>query len=304
MKKIIIVIFILFIFVGNIYAKEFSIDKIYIAAEPEIAGSLRIKEFITVTDQKEDLTINLFYKDSTNVEFSGTDSDLNGRSSIYSADRIEMVGVGIVKDDADSTSYSEVDFYNKYVDGIEFSETDDGEYYNLILSNIKSGTQTYYLEYLVINLLVEHNDCAELYYKFFDKFNYDIDELSVVTTLPFHSKLFKVWAHGNNKIKVSIDGVSSMMVSKMSNYKKNTYLDNRILYDLDLFSININENKKSKMDAVDIIEKFENEKIDKVNNVNLFKKIFLYSICFLLVLIIIYFIYKLIIKFKKLHYGK
>ena len=298
MKKLMFTV-LLFI-LSAVYVKATVINKIYIDAETEIAGGLRVKELIKVSDQDGPLKINIFYKDKSLSEFKSDEESLYG-SSIYNGSGVQINNIGRIKDKADIEKYTEDSFYKDNAIPIEKVYEDDGEYYIITLPDNK-GDNIYYLDYTVLNILVEHKDSAELYYRYIDKFNYDVESITVITKLPYHSNLFKVWAHGSKNTKVSIDGKSSIVHNEIADYKKGEYLDNRVLFDLDLFVLNINENKKSNMEAVDLIESIENERLNNIRTSSILKVSFIVSIIVLMLFIAAFIIYKFIKKtVKKLH---
>ncbi len=287
MKKILFTLLLIVSFTINV--KATTIDKIYIDAETEIAGGLRVNEIIKVSDQDGPVKIKIYYKDKSLKEFKG-DTESFKSSSIYDGEGVQLFNIGKVKDGVDIEKYTEDNFYSDNVEDVEFDYKDDGEYYIITLPENK-GDYVYYLCYTVLNVLVENKDSAELYFRFLDDFDYDVKSITIMTKLPYHSNLFKVWAHGTKNTKVSIDGESSIVHNEITNYKKGEYLDNRILFDLDLFMLNINEGKKTNMDAINIVEKIENERLNNVNKTNILGIVFAGSLLLLIILIIVYIIY-------------
>jgi len=271
-----------------------SIEEIYIDSEIEIAGGLYIKQIISVKDQNEDLKIKLYQKDNSLKKFNNDEESLYS-SDIYNPSGAKLFKVGIVKEDANINEYNNDDFYDNNVSEIEYEIKEDNNSYIIVFPKTKEDV-IYYLEYTVLNILVEHNDSAEFYYRYIDNFGYDVKSIDIITTLPYSSELFKVWAHGSKNMKVSLDSKRSIVHSEIINYKKDEYLDNRILFDKGLFAININEHKKSNMDAIELIEKIENERLNNTKNNNILKIALVISLSLLILSIVVYFIYT---KFKK-----
>ena len=296
MKKVLFIIITFILCITNINAAN--IEKIYMDAELEIAGSVTVKELVIVNSPNKDLTLNLFYKDPTAIKFEGTKKSLYG-SDIYNSDKIELYKYGIVNEEADITKYSESDFYDNYVTALDSSTNEKNGFFNIKLNKSDKDKVTYYLEYTIINVLVEHNDVAEFYYKYLYKFNYDVKSISIITKLPYQSDIFEVWAHGNKNAKVSNDSTNALVDAEITDYKKGSYLDIRIIYDLELFTININENKKSKMDAKELIENIENERLNNKSTSNVLEYILYGGICLILFLLLSFIIYKKVYKKKK-----
>lgn len=292
MRKILIIILCYLMCAVNVNAT--SIEEIYIDSEIEIAGGLYIKQIISVKDQNEDLKIKLYQKDNSLKKFNNDEESLYS-SDIYNPSGAKLFKVGIVKEDVNINEYNNDDFYDNNVSEIEYEVEEDNNSYIIVFPKTNEDV-IYYLEYTVLNILVEHNDSAEFYYRYIDNFGYDVKSIDIITTLPYSSELFKVWAHGSKNMKVSLDSKRSIVHSEIINYKKDEYLDNRILFDKGLFAININEHKKSNMDAIELIEKIENERLNNTKNNNILKIALVISLSLLILSIVVYFIYT---KFKK-----
>ena len=294
MKKMFLIIMMFVLFTINV--KATTIEKIYIDAETEIAGGLKIKELVKVTNQDEPININIFYKDKS-LSTKSLDGSSLKENAIYNGSGVLLSKIGVIKDPLFADEYSDASFYDSYVTPIEMKYNDTGENYIVTLNSSKKEN-IYYIEYTVLNVLVEHKDCAELYYRFIDNFNYNVKSITVITKLPYHSDLFKVWAHGSKNTVVSIDGKSSMVHNEITNYKKGEYLDNRILFDLKLFALNVNENKKSNIEAINLIKAVEKERISNTKINNMLETGLLLSVLILVTLIISFGIYKTVKKNK------
>lgn len=285
MKKILLII-VLFI---PLIINATSINKIYVDSELDIAGNLLVKEIIEVNNYESDFNVDLFYKDENLKDFDGTiDSFYN--SNIYNAYDINILNIGLINDEYNIDDIYDEDFIKNNVTLINNYETNDENGYLNIKFNNES--KIYYLEYNVMALAVKHNDCAEMYYKYFDLFNYDVNEINIVLSLPFNSSLFEVYSHGNKNISVKKDINDSIVVINVNNYKKNSLVELRIVYDKDIFAIAINNSKKSNIDALDYIKSVEK---NRMNNTNIKKVIYYVLISLVLVIvisIILFIIYK------------
>ena len=76
-------------------------------------------------------------------------------------------------------------------------------------------------------------------------------------------------------------------------YKKDNDLDLRVLYDKDLYQVVYNKNKKSNIDALDMIKNIENDRISSTKRNNILPYVFTSIIVILIVFITIF-----IIKYK------
>lgn len=260
---------------------NYKVNKYYINSEIEIAGGLQVKQLIEVEG-----TFNGYYQNfstkNTNVkQFTGLESDLKG-SSIYNPTSIEKIKIGKLKniDNLNLVSLTEekLDGNVEWFEESEAPQNGDKGVYSLVTDsngnyNIKmynetiKGKTVFYLEYVITNVLVEHNDSAEFYYNFLSKeYSDPIKDVKIFVALPYPSeKVFKLWAHGQRDASILMDEDKRAVVAELTNYQVGSGIDIRLLFDRELFQININESKKSKLDAIPIIEKIETERANVAN---------------------------------------
>lgn len=308
-KKIKLILFSILtclIFITNVNAKEdVVINKLYIRTEPELAGAFEVYEVIEVKGNYTQFDLDLYYKNLDAPTFTGLDSDLEN-SSIYNATKITLDEIGILNieelnfnDFIDSTSnfISDNVILFEESDKTYKTELEDDKLKLHIYNNDNKDVNYYYIKYVIHNLIVEHNDYAELKYYYLDgNLKYDINELMILCDLPFSDPNFKIWVHGpKNGEAIKIEEGNGAFLT-FTNVKKYTKIDVRVLYDLSLFPININESKKSNLDSLSIIEKIEDEiskNTDKNNRI--------YNIIYYLIIIIttIYFILLIVASVKE-----
>ncbi len=263
MKKIVMIIILLFI---PILVKGSSLNKMYIDSEIDISGNLVVREIVEFDfDTKE--PINIYYRNEIDNLHKGT--------------AILLKKVGILDDIKNINEFYNDDFVEKHIKELNnYKNDDDNEYLNLYFDN----REVYYFEYIILNVSVKYNDASELYFRYLYNFNYDIKDGIIVFRLPLKSKLFDVYTHSDSKVKVNIDKENSIVTYNISKFKKNKYLDTRILFDKDIFSININKDKYVDSNILDIINKQE-------KNTNINTNLIIYILIVLFILIIISIIY-------------
>ncbi len=258
MKKFILVIF-LFI---PILLKASTIESLYIDSELDISGNLIVKEVVKFDDVDKDL--NIYY--------------LNDIKEKYRSSDILLEKVGILSDISNISYFYDEEFYDKYITATEeYSTNKENGYLNIKFNN----KNTYYLEYTILNVALRYNDASELYFKYLNKFNYNIKEGIIVFKLPTKSELFKVYSHSNYKAKVGMDKNNSTAVIRLINFKEDKDLDLRVIFDKDIFSIVINKDRIIDGNIIDIAKKEER---------NLFIY-FLLVILFLLSILIVLILY-------------
>lgn len=235
MKKVLMIIF---LFIPMII-KASVISGAFINSETDISGNLIVEEIIKLDEY--DKPINIYYKNEL-------------KDKIYESSGIKLNKVGILDNDNISKFYDE-NFENDYIKEItNYTTNDDGKYLNISFEE----PGLYYIRYTVLNVCVKHNDSAELYFKYLHKFNYEIRDLTVTFLLPEESTLFDTWAHSSGLTKVTKDSNKQMLVAKIKYYKNDDF-DFRVLYDKDLFSIVVNKDRESGINAIDKINQEEKE---------------------------------------------
>lgn len=280
MKKILLI---LLVFISFIKVNALSIDKMYIDSEIDISGNLLVKEVIEINNLNEDFDYKLYFKDMNLT--------LNDKN-YYDGINISIENIGLLNEDYDLNLLNKDDFkkYIKESNDIETIKNDN----NYSVKIKKNNKKTYiYIDYMVLSLSVIHNDIAEFYYKYLNNLEYDIKELKIIFKLPYSSNTFNVYAHSNMKANITKDDKNYLVIIQKKDYKKDNDLDLRVLYDKDLYQVVYNKNKKSNIDALDIIKNIENDRISSTKRNNILPYVFTSIIVILIVFITIF-----IIKYK------
>ena len=165
-----ILLFILLLFPFSVEAKT-EVNEHLIDAEIEIAGALRVKEIIVVSGNQESFSRTLNYK-NVKEDWDGKTIDLNDLSMYngYSLENIKVSAFPYEK--GIDLNYETEDFLeelnvkkkkkNYYIK----TDNDLGTNIEIFYENKKSNKTVYYIEYLVSNVMVMHNDITELNYTF------------------------------------------------------------------------------------------------------------------------------------------
>lgn len=280
MKKILLI---LLVFISFKKVNALSIDKMYIDSEIDISGNLLVKEVIEINNLNEDFDYKLYFKDMNLT--------LNDKN-YYDGINISIENIGLLNEDYDLNLLNKDDFkkYIKESNDIETIKNDN----NYSVKIKKNNKKTYiYIDYMVLSLSVIHNDIAEFYYKYLNNLEYDIKELKIIFKLPYSSNTFDVYAHSNMKANITKDDKNYLVIIQKKDYKKNNDLDLRVLYDKDLYQVVYNKNKKSNIDALDLIKNIENDRISSTKRNNILPYVFTSIIVILIVFITIF-----IIKYK------
>ncbi len=260
---------------------DYDITDYYISSEIEIAGGIKIKELIVLDGSFNGYQRDIVYKNSSLPQWKAGDINFE-KSSIYGGSSLENLKVATFKvsDNVDfktmqninSNSFAEevtsASLGDKNVYTIE--KTADGENVKMF-SPTSNGKVAFYLEYVITNAVVMHNDVAELYYPYVgDKFSDPIDNVKVQVILPYAdtSDNFRIWAHGplsgeiskyQNKDKEPIG-----VLAEARNLPANTGFDIRLTFDKSLIQIADFMNHSNE-DALDKIIAVEEKRADEAN---------------------------------------
>lgn len=311
MKKVICFIISLFIFSINLYAVSninYKIDDYIVDSRIDISGNMVIREVIKVKGSFNGYIRDLKYKNSNNNVFDKSIDSFYG-SSIYDASNIEVRKVGTINYD------KELDFnvFDQSVNEFtmndsctvnkgcyEKSDITDGV--SLKMYNETNNSSTYfYIEYLLGNVVVMHEDIAEVYFNFVgDMFDDDINKYKLRVVLPDKTKeLVRVWAHGplNGNVSPIKDenGYYYGGYLEINDLYSNTPVDMRLTFDKNLILVDHPYLKKSEVLALDKILEVENLRADKANKERKEAKFFMYGSYALgsvyLVLLVLLFVY-------------
>ena len=283
MKKIILIIMSLLILPISLLAVStddvnYEIDDYIVDASIDISGNLVIKEIIGVKGTFNGYIRDLEYKNDNVQKFTGSDSDFSG-SDIYNGTNIELYKVGKINYDKslDFDAFKEeiIEFEecNNSTNCYEKTKNEDGLSLKMYNETIDDTTY-FYIEYLVGNVIVLHNDIAELYYNFIGN-NFDdmINKYQLRVALPSTTtEQIRVWAHGPltgeiNFIATEEDDVTTYYGGYLhvDNLNANTPVDMRMTFPKELIIVEHPYQKRSNIDGLDKILAVEQERADEAN---------------------------------------
>lgn len=269
MKKIIL--FLLLLLPISVNA-EVKVLTHLIDAEIEIAGGLNVKELIIIEGNTKEFSRNINYK---MIDEVWDQKEINFKSSsIYNGYSLENIKVSAFKFEDDIDFNYKVDkFFNEFK-----PNTKDNNFYtkvnnklgtnlNINYNTSKNDKTVYYVEYLVANVIVSHNDVNELNYTF-KNLNYNADNTLIRVILPYptDSDLFKIWLHGPSNGELSFlandNNEKVGILSSFPNIK--TSVNVRLTLPKEHIGIDMYLNK-TKTDALNKIMKIEDAKLNKEN---------------------------------------
>lgn len=283
MKKLLFILTILFMPL-LVHANEYKVLNHIIDAEIEIAGGLNVKELILVEGDTSFISRNLNYYSFDNKPWDNKTIDLDN-GTIYNGKDISnlVVSAFTVKDDItfddfnkDMKDFKELDISSPKKETYTIKDDKNGNLNVKVFYPIKKNQKVaIYLNYVVTNVIVSHNDVSELNYTFKNlKYNSDKTLLRVIIPYKTTSKLYNVWVHGNQSgiVEELIDKDKNKLgiVASFPTIEKE--INVRMTLPKEQVSIDMFLNK-SKKDALKEIKKIENNKLkntttnNKINNI-------------------------------------
>ena len=244
MKKSVIFIIIAFILIPlNVFAVSdvnYDITKYNINADVQNNGDVNVCEYIKMNGSYNGYVRNIYYKDEGS-NYSPSDlTDISvyllNPSDMTKKDKFSEV---VSANNGDKLKYK-VNYISTGLSITMFNENTGGE----------SG---FVLCYTLKNLVLVHNDVAEIYYNFIPKDFEDIlSDVKVSVNLPSIDDTLRVWAHGaiyGNVEKVNNDNYSSL-VATISQVNSGEVLNVRMTFNKELVSESTRFTNKDELDNI------------------------------------------------------
>lgn len=246
MKKIL-----LFLFLFIPFYVSATVENYYMEATVLKNGDISVKEVF-----------------SLDGSYNGFNRELYYGNNIYGGSGIEIVSVRGI-------SESKLDGFNTLnATGDLFKlvgSASSGDYGYYSVSNISRGinvkiynpsryNKMFYLEYIVKNMAIKHNDVGEVGYNIFTSLNEPVDNLNVKFVVP-NNKNIRVWAHGPLEGETSIVS-SEVVLLKLDYLYAYEAVDIRITFDRNILSDSLKIDDNNVLDSI-IAE--ETKKADAAN---------------------------------------
>ncbi len=215
-QKLIIIYFLitLFLFPINVLAEDGETKNLFINIDILENGDIKIQELATLKGKYNGRYRNIEFKNTNIRNFTGEENDFEG-SDIYNGSSLTGLALYDVKGRSNITFNSIFDTSlrsNKYIRTINAEVGSSGLYImfeqengvDLKIFNPSSTDTSFYMEYIVEDAVVVHNDVAELAWNILGTEYVDnIDNMEVHINLPCEDSSMKVWLRGplNGEIK-------------------------------------------------------------------------------------------------------
>ena len=267
--KIGLVLFLLCLLPIPVQASDVT-SKLYQDITIQEDGSILIKEIAVLEGEYNGRTRTINYRGTNANSFTGVKEDFD-HSTIYDGSSLTDLKI------KDIPNKDNITFDSFLIDRPEYklveqaSKGDYGVYtkevYNkgidLMIYNPSRYNTAFYMEYVVKDVVVVHDDVAELYWNLLgDEYEEDITDFQAVVHLPSQDPDFRVWLHGplNGLVNRNLEEASA----KATFYDLDAYepVTIRMMFDKNLVP---NATKKSNVLGRDIILEIEQAYADEAN---------------------------------------
>ena len=248
MKKIILFLLLLIPFYVNA-----TVENYYMEATVLNTGDIKVRE--------------VFGLDGT---YNGFERELYYGNNIYAGTNIEIISVkGIKKTSNDFAILNDSgDIFT------EVGSASKGDYGHYIITDIDNGInikiynpskkeRLFYIEYIVKNMAIKHNDVGEIGYNIFTSLKEPVSNINVKFIVPNNKKTIKVWGHGPLTGETSIVSSNEVLLKLdyLESYEK---LDIRLVFDRNVLSESL---KLDNEDVLNTIIEEETKKADDANKI-------------------------------------
>ena len=272
--KLIILLVFIFMFaviprIESLFSKEpTEVFLSYIEIQED--GSIKVKELIKMSGNYNGLERDIRYTNSNSEAYRGDISAIEGNSTLYNGSSIKDVSVGSISDDGELT-FDDFDRNVNYFEKVRYADNGSAALYTyssfmdevtLKLFNPSSLGEIFYMEYTVTDVVVVHEDTAELAWNALGNgYRENIGDYEVKVVLPNSDSDYRVWLHGplNGEIERTSNNEAIGTFNFLGAYNP---VSVRLIFNKDLVP---NATKTSGLTAKDAIINYQTELSDKAN---------------------------------------
>lgn len=281
------------------------IENLYMDVTINENGSITVKEIDSYVGSFNGVTAYFGYRNSNTSSFKGQKDDFYG-SDIYNGSSITDLKVGdISKENLNFDSlfntpyfYEEV-YYASNGDYGVYIKNDDYDAIDLRVYSPSSKNKAIYYEYTINDMVVEHNDVAELAWTIFNgkKMPTSISNLEIRIHLPREDTTMRAWGHGvlQGYLDRNSDSMITLHAKDVGEYND---LGVRVMFDNNI----VTASKKSNIDGKNYILEVEKEMAEEANRLRQAAKkkvVFVNIGCVLYLIIMTFYLIYTYIKYDK-----
>lgn len=271
MKKLFRLFLFLFVCLIPIHVKasSYGIENFQMYVTVMENGDLYVKEAFSMNGSFNGMDRDIDFKNMLAPKFTGDKDSFNG-SDIYNGSALELIQIRAIPY-TDSISWLEMETSGTKFEKVTSARPKDFGVYTENATSIGNSYRIYnpsserkffYLEYIIKNMAVVHEDVAEIGWNIFnDNFRESIHHFKADIFIPNNQELLKAYAHGPLVGEIELDGKNHIIITIDELYE-NTAMDTRFVFDKEAVK---NSNKFSQVKALDTIVEVETKKADEAN---------------------------------------
>lgn len=272
MKKLFgVLIFLItcFIIPMGVNASEYGIENFDMYVTVLENGDLYVREAFSMNGTFNGMDRDIDFENIFASKFIGDKESFNG-SDIYNGTDIELVQIraipytnSITWKDMETSGTKFMKTYNADAgDFGVYTENRTGSGVSYRIYNPSSKKNFFYLEYIIKNMAVVHEDVAEIGWNIFnDDFRESIHHFKANIYIPNNQNLLKGYAHGPLVGNIELDGNNHIVITIDELYE-NTAMDTRFVFDKEAVK---DSTKFSHVEALNTIVEVETEKAEAAN---------------------------------------
>lgn len=260
-----------FIIPMGVKASDYGIENFNMHVTVLENGDLYVREAFSMNGTFNGMDRDIDFKNIMASRFTGDKESFNG-SDIYNGKGIELIQIRAIPY-TDSISWKDME-----TSGTKFSEvysasagdfglftekrTSSGVSYRIY--NPSSKKHFFYLEYIIKDMAVVHDDVAEIGWNIFNSdFRESIHYFRADIFIPNNQNLLKGYAHGPLVGNIELDEKNHLIIT-IDELHANTAIDTRFVFDKEAVK---SSTKFSHMEALDTIVEVETEKAEIANQI-------------------------------------
>ncbi len=290
LKKIILGIIAFIIFPITIFAADYDIKNYYIDVTIKENGDMEVEELIVMKGTFNGYEVGIKY--NTNNSYSASNMTDVYIGAIPNPKNISFDTLKEKSEQFEKTLYATNGDKRKYIETNTTGKNNYRMYYKT-----DQATTAFVFKYTLKDVLILHNDVAELYWNFFDtSFNDSVKDLNIRIKLPqkLNEEDFNWWFHGDitGNSKYINDLEHTYITAHLNSLEKNSPVDFRVLLPTQLFDRNLVKKQRND-DVKNSIIATEDEIVRKdLEQIAYVKKIYtrsvIMTVIFYIVLVIVW----------------
>lgn len=252
------------------YASDYGIENFNMHVTVLPNGDLYVRELFTMNGSFNGMDRDILFKNPNAPIFDESKIESFEGSDIYNGTNIELVQIRSIpytnsiswkELETAGTLFEEVSTASSGQSGVyTVSRNSNGESYRIF--NPSSNRSAFYLEYILKDMAIQHNDISELGWNIFSKeFRESIHHLKVDIYLTNNKEDLRAWAHGPLTGEITLDGKNHVILT-IDDLPAYTAIDTRIAFDQDFL---IAPKKTTSINALDSIIQLETKLADEAN---------------------------------------